>query len=332
MNVNWLGDVLFSTPAIRTLRRNFKEAKLSILIHPRCREVLEDNPNIDELIIYDEEGPHKSLLGKLKLIAMLRKRRFDRVYILHRSFTRSLIAYLSGIPKRVGYYYKKRAIFITDNVKHPGSGIHRADFYLGILSSSGIEVREEDKKIEFFITDKDRANINNILKSEGVKDNERFIVLNPGANWEPKRWPAENFANLADALTERYYLKTIITGAKKDIALVNEITSLMKNKPVILAGKTTLKELAGLFEKAILVISADSGPLHIAAAMNSSVIGIYGPTSIAVTGPYKASKVKAIQKAIECPIPCYIVDCPDNRCMKAITASDVLEEVRTLIE
>lgn len=331
MNVNWLGDVLFSTPAIKALRRNFPDAKLSVLINPRCKEILEGNPNIDELIIYDEEGTHKSILGKLKLILCLRNKGFERVYILHRSLTRGLIAFFSGIPQRIGYYNKKRAIFITDNIKQPAPDIHRADFYLGLLSSSGIEVREEDKKIEFFISDKDRVNINNILKSEGIKDNERFIVLNPGANWEPKRWPVVNFVNLADEIIEKYNLRVIITGAKKDTALADEITSLMKHKPVILAGKTTLKELAALFEKAILVVSADSGPLHIAGAMNSNAIGIYGPTSIAITGPYRTNKAKVLQKKIECSIPCYIVDCPDNRCMKLVTVSDVLKEVEKII-
>ncbi len=332
INVNWLGDVLFSTPVIRALKRSFPDAGISVLIHPRCKDVLADNPFVDELITYDEDGEHRGILGKLGLILYLRKKGFERAYILHRSLTRALIASLSGIPRRIGYYYGKRAFLLTDNIKPSPGDVHRADFYLGVLEQSGIDIKEEDRKIEFFITDEDRAKIREILKKEGINTDEKFIVLNPGANWIPKRWPAENFANLADALMEKHHLKIIITGAKKDTALVNEIISLMKNKPVMLAGKTTLKELAALFEKAILVISADSGPLHIAAAMNTSAIGIYGPTSIAITGPYKASKAKALQKKMECPIPCYIVDCPDNRCMKAITVSDVLEEVRALIE
>lgn len=332
MNVNWLGDVLFSTPTIRALKRNFPQARISVLIHPRCREILEGNPSIDELITYDEEGIHRSFIGKLRLIFYLRKKRFERVYILHRSLTRAIIAYLSGIPKRIGYRYRKRALFLTDNFKLPLSNLHRADFYLGILNSSGIEVKGDDKKLEFFITDKERQGIKEILKTEGIRYDEDFIVINPGANWLPKRWPKENFAELADILIEKYSKRVVITGSKKDSALADEIARLMKNRPVILAGKTTLKELGGLLERASLVISADSGPLHIAIAMGIKAIGLYGPTSLNITGPYRNNHILTIQKMIGCKIPCYNVDCTDNRCMKTITTGDVLKEVEKLIK
>jgi lipopolysaccharide heptosyltransferase II len=327
INVNWLGDVLFSTPAIRALKRSAPYAGISVLIHPRCKDVLAGNPLIDELIAYDEEGEHKGLMGKLRLILYLRKKGFERTYILHRSLTRALIACLSGIPMRVGYYYRKRAVLLTDNIRPSPNDVHRVDFYLGVLEQSGIDIKEEDRKIEFFITDEDRAKIREILKKEGVDAGEKFIVLNPGANWTPKRWPAENFANLADILLEKHSKKVIITGSSSDARLADDIVRLIKNKPVILTGKLSLKELGALFEMATLVISADSGPLHIALAVGSRAIGLYGPTSTKITGPYRNKDAVIIQKMVGCIIPCYKVDCIDTRCMSAITVSDVLKEI-----
>ena len=254
MNVNWLGDVLFSTPAIKALKRESEGGRIYVLIHPRCLQMLENNPNIDELIIYDEDGIHKGIFGKLKLIRELKRKNIEVAYLLHRSFTRALIAYLSGIPKRVGYFYKKRSIFLTDNIKLKDvRKVHRADFYLGVLEGSGIKVTEQDKKIEFYINDEDRLAVAGILKKEGIGDTEDIIVLNPGANWLPKRWSAENFASLADNLIEQYSKRLIISGSKNDQGLVDEIASLMKNTSINLSGKTNLKQLAALFEKPCLL-------------------------------------------------------------------------------
>ncbi|MFH0839006.1 MAG: lipopolysaccharide heptosyltransferase II [Candidatus Omnitrophota bacterium] len=331
MDVNWLGDVLFSTPVFKVLKRNFKDAKISVLIHPRCSEILENNPYVDELIHYDEDGIHKSLIGKIKLILDLKRRRFDTVYILHRSFTRALIAYCSLIRKRVGYYYKKRSFLLTDSILQPPPHIHRADFYLGILERSGITVSEEDRKIEFFLTDNERLAVGEILKKENILNQEECVVLNPGANWTLKRWPKENFATLADILIDTYSKKVIFAGAASDLRLIEDIARLMKNRPIVFAGRLSLKELAALFEKAALVISADSGPLHIASAVNAKAIGLYGPTSLRITGPYNNNRITTIQRNVGCAIPCYMLRCPEMVCMSSITVEDVITEIKKIL-
>jgi len=117
VNVNWIGDVLFSTPFIRAVREAYPHSYIACLLHPRCREMLDSNPHLNEIIIYDEEGVHKNIIGKIKLIAQIRKRRFDTAYILHRSFTKALIAFLGGVRERIGYPTKNRSIVLTKIVE-----------------------------------------------------------------------------------------------------------------------------------------------------------------------------------------------------------------------
>lgn len=327
IEVNWLGDVLFSTAAIRSLRRRFPESFISCLIVPRVREVLEDNPNINEIIINDEDGLHKGLGGSLRLAKQLREKEFDLAVLFHRSFSRTVLACLSGIPRRIGYDTWKRHFLLTQALALPKKdSLHRVDHYLGIVQALGCDVNE--RGYDFFIARQDEEFAEDFFKKEGLKENDFVVCLNPGGNWYPKRWPKENFALLADSLIGERGMKVIFSGAPGDIGLVDEIRAKMKERPVIAAGKTTLKQSAAIFKKANLTVSADSGPLHIAAAAGANVIALFGPTDAAITGPLGKGKVAIIQKQIDCRIPCYDLNCNDNRCMRAITVSDVIEEVK----
>ena len=125
-------------------------------------------------------------------------------------------------------------------------------------------------------------------------------------------------------------MKVIFSGSPGDVGLVDEISAKMKERPVIAAGKTTLKQSAAIFKKANLTVSADSGPLHIAAAVGANVIALFGPTDAAITGPLGKGKVVIIQKQIDCRIPCYDLNCNDNRCMRAITVNDVISEIKKI--
>ena len=326
VEVNWLGDVLFSTAAIRALRRRFPESFISCLVVPRVREVLEDNPNINEIIINDEDGPHKGLGGSLRLTGQLRDAGFDLAVLFHRSFSRTALACLSGIPGRIGYSTWKRRFLLTQAVPMPEKdSLHRVDYYLGIVKALGCDVSE--RSYDFFLTRQDAEFAEEFFRKEGINKSDFTVCLNPGGNWYPKRWPKESFAILADSLIMEYGMKVIFSGSPGDVGLVDRISAKMKEKPVIAVGKTTLKQSATIFKKANLVISADSGPLHIAAAVGANVIALFGPTDAAITGPIGKGKISVIQKPIECVVPCYDANCNDNRCMGEITVSDVIEEV-----
>ncbi len=329
VNVNWLGDVIFSTPFINTIRQAYPDSYIACLLHPRCVDILKHSPRIDEIIIYDEERAHRSILGKLALIQYLRKIHFDIAFILHRSFTKALITILSGIKERVGYPTKHRSALLTKSVDLPEADVHKVEFFLNVARAFGIDAH--DTSYEFFIQDTDREAVRKFLMKNGINDKDVLVVLCPGGNWGPKRWPKENFAKLGDMLAEKLGAGIVISGAKKDITLAQEIKKLMKVASMISCGETTLKELGALLERANLVIANDTGPMHLAVAMKTNVIALFGPTSPHLTGPYGKGNYRVIWKNEECEVPCYDVTCTDNRCMKLITVEDVFKEAEKML-
>ncbi|MFH1380740.1 MAG: lipopolysaccharide heptosyltransferase II [Candidatus Omnitrophota bacterium] len=322
IEVNWLGDVLFSTPLIKAVRKRFKNAHIACMTVPRCKEILENNPNINEIIIYDEKGKHVSLLGKWRLICELRKKHFDLAIILHRSFTRALMAFLAGITERVGYDAKKRGFLLTKRVEFPDRELHKTEHFLKIAESLGCDTKE--KACEFFVSDEDKKFIKGELSKAGIDDNDLIIVINPGGNWGPKRWDPVKFAKVSDRLIDKYRAKIILSGAKKDIPLAEKIKNNMKNKPIIFTGRMDLKKLGALLERANFVISGDSGPMHMAVALKTNVIALFGPTSPRLTGPFGDGNYEVIKKDVGCDVPCYDVTCGDYRCMNAVTVDDVI--------
>lgn len=321
-NVNWRGDVLFSTPAIRAIRKRYPDAHLACAVPPRCKEILLGNPDLDEIIIYDENGLHKDLIGKLRFVLTIKRKRFDQSFLFHRSFTRALLIYLTGIPERIGYSTKRRGILLTTKIPTPNESLHKIEYFLGIVRAKGIEA--ESKCCEFHISSEARNFARQFLMNHGVADSDFLAVLNPGGNWDPKRWPVERYAELGDELVEKYSAKILITGAVKDEMLVDNIVRLMRQKPISSCGKTDLMQLGALLERANLVISGDSGPMHMAVAIGTRVIALFGPTSPRITGPYGRGDYTVIWKDVGCEVPCYELACKDNRCMKAITVDDVL--------
>lgn len=329
-NVNWLGDVLFSTAVIRNIRYNYPDSFIACIIPSRCNPVLKDNPYLDEIINFDEKGRHRGLLGKLKFVQLLKGKNFGTVFLLHRSFSRALICRLARIPERIGYITKKREALLTKKIVAPDrDSMHRIDYYLTIIREAGLKIK--DRHTDFIISAPDKEFAAAFLKANFLKDNDFFVGINPGGNWMPKRWPAEDWAKLCDGLIKGFGYKVIITGSPQDTALVNKITKTMREKPLVSAGKLDLKQMAALCARLNLFITADTGPLHIANAVGAKkIIALFGPTHPAITGPVPADNAVIIQKDSGCKIPCYIVDCADNRCMKAITVEDVVKKIKEL--
>ena len=324
VEVNWLGDVLFSTPLIKAVRKKFKNAHIACMVVPEQKDALSGNPNVDEIIIYDEKGRHKGALGKMRLTANLRKKHFDLAVLLHRSFTRTLMMCMAGIPSRVGYITKKRQRFLTHPVEAADTELHKVEYFLRIAESMGCDI--SDKDYEIFIEESHIKRVEEILAKSRIKTSDFLVVINPGGNWAPKRWSWENYAKLIDSITEKYQLKIIISGAAKDEKLADRIRSKVKEKEsvVSLAGKTDLKELAALMKRANIVISGDSGPMHIAVSVKSNVLALFGPTSPELTGPYGSGHYVVIQNDIGCETPCYELTCNDYKCMESIKVEDVL--------
>ena len=327
VNVNWLGDTLFATPFIRALKENYPDSYIVIFTHPRCKEILEGNPYINEIIVYDEKGRQRGLVGSFSIISQLKSKRFDTAFILRRSLNRSMLLFLSKIPERIGFDNRKTGFLLTKRIQRPPENLHRVEHFLSILRPLGINPRSVN--YEFFISEKARRLARELLKNEGLEGADPFIAVNPGGNWDLKRWPAENFARLGDEIISRLKMKVVLTGSEKDMGLCREIAGLMKGQPVLLCGKTGLKTLAAVFERAKWVVSNDSGPMHIAVAVKAAVVALFGPPSPEITGPYGGGAYKILHKKTDCEIPCYNLSCEDSRCMKAIRVEDVIEAIET---
>jgi len=348
-NVNWLGDVVFSTPAIRAIKKAYPDSYMACLVVPRCREILETNPHLDEVIDFDEDGAHRSLIGKIKLIRQLRAKKFDVAFLLHGSFSRALITALAGIPWRVGYATKRhRRLILGCYLAEPKRPVHKVNYFLNLVrvaskwgegNKKGISVAagngeeliitepgEED--YEVVVSPEMRVLGARALKSCGL-DNPtgKFAVLNPGANWLPKRWTVDGFAKTGDLITEKTGMPVVITGAQKDLELAEKIAGKMKTKPVITCGQTDIKALAGILKLSDVVVSADSGPMHLAVAVGARVVTIFGPTSPELTGPRGSGNYTVIHKDIECEVPCYDRNCEENVCMQLVKPEEVLEAI-----
>jgi lipopolysaccharide heptosyltransferase II len=325
--VNWLGDVLFSTPAIRAVRQRFPGAYIVALAVPRCKPILAGNNYIDEIMVLDEERRHKGFLGKMRLVRDLRVRRFTDAYFLKSSLTRVWCVWLAGVKRRVGYAGRKGAFLLTERVALPPGPLHRADTYYYLVAKAAIPASE--RYLDFFVPSEDDAIVEGLLKYNSLGQGRKLVVMHVGGNWGLKRWPARSFSELIDAIRSSYGADVVISGSYREGALAQEIAGRAAHKPFVACGLLSLKQLGALFKRCDLVVSADSGPLHIATAVQARTLSLFGPTSPEITGPIGRGDFAVLRspKNIPCVIPCYEPSCPNNVCMSFISVAQILEEI-----
>lgn len=331
VNVNWLGDAVFASPVFKALREQFPQAQISCLAVPRIKEVLECVPGISEILLYDEKNADRWLWAKLRLIFKLQHKRFDAVFLLHGSWTRAWLMRCAGIPVRVGYASKGRAGLLTHPIALPSQDVHKSDHYLGVLEGFGLKV--SDRRVALTVSPQARQEVFAILQQEGLGPQEPYIVVHTSGNWDLKRWPQEHWAQLIQRVQTERRIRVVISEGPQDREWARQIARLSTVDPVVLAGKTNVHQLAALLEKALLVISADSGPLHIASAVAKKIIGIYGPTTPMTTGPRGQAEAKIFHADVGCNrASCYFLACPDNVCMKAVDVTQVLRAAYDLLD
>jgi len=328
VNVNWVGDVVFSSPVFKALKEKYPQAKISCMAVPRVREVLECIPCIDDIIIYDEKGKHKGIFQKIKFVLGLRRRKFDIAFLLHRSLTRALLVFFAGISQRVGYDEKGRGFLLTHKTLALPGMVHRSDHYLNVIESYGITLK--DRTTNLVVSKQAQHDIIEELNANDIKPDDFIVAINPGGNWDLKRWSVQNFFLLINRLVQDKNIKVIVSGAQKDDLFIKEIIQGSFGHQVIsLAGRTTLKQLMALMERANVVVSADSGPMHLANSVGTDVVAIFGPTRPEITGPRGKGRAFILQDDVGCNRQaCYYLECPDNICMQSITVERVLDAVR----
>lgn len=328
VEVNWLGDCVMTFPVFKVLKENFPSSYICVLAVPRVKELFELNPYIDEVIIFDEKGIHKSLRAKIKFITFLKKKKIDTAILIHRSFTRACICALAGIKTSIGFKRFKTSLILTHKVKPPSDTVHRADYYFSLLEAIGIRIEEKIPKVS--VKTQDREEVRRLVDAER-ENYSHLVAINPSANWSLKQWPQDYFVQLIDRLID-FDCKTFLIGTQKEYNLAQAIKEKVhKNKNIVnLCGQTTLTQLAAILELMDILISSDSGPAHLAASVGTKVLLLFGPTSPSITAP-RGDSVYIIKGEVSCPIPCYNLFCEDNVCMKKILPCEVFSKVKEIL-
>jgi len=323
-----VGEVVLITPVLSALRATFPQAKISVMIIPATRGVLCADKNVDEIVVYDKKNKHKSWKNFLKLIKEIRSRKFDIAILLHRSFRSALIAWLSGIPLIIGCPTEFRGLFLTHKVPVKDNLFqHELEKNLDVIKIMGIDIGNPEA--HFFIDDEAMDWALKTLQSIGIfSGSSKMVIINPGAGWETKRWAYENFAITADALKRKFGFNILLTWGPSEYELAKKVATMMKEKAFI-APFTDLQKLAALLSYSQFVITNDTGPMHIAAALQIPVIAIMGPTSKQRWGPYSENFI-VVKKDFECT-PCFKKKCHSMKCMKSIKPLDVLQAVDKLL-
>ena len=337
---NWVGDAVISIPAMREIRRIFPKAHISLLVRPWVREIYSAVEFVDEILDYDKSGTHKGFAGFQRLVSDLRQRRFDLAILLQNAFEAALLAWCARIPRRVGYARDGRSLLLTDacRIDPAVRRVHQAYYYLGILSGMGWLQERLWERDDFALSttvgvlEADADTAREMLRTAGIQKGETVIGLNPGAYYgAAKRWFPDRYAAVADSLATRHGARIVIFGSSSDLAVAKEVAAAMGHAAVVLAGRTTLGQLMGLIKECRLLITNDSGPMHLAAALDVPQLAIFGSTSEIATGPL-SRKAVVLKHQVECS-PCFLRECPtDFRCMKEISAKQVLEEAERLLE
>lgn len=268
-----LGDVILSTPVISNLRIAFPESHIAFVCRPYTLEALEGNPNLDETIVYDKYGQDQGYFATIKFALRLVKYHFDWAIVLHPTNRANLIAFLARIPVRIGWN-KKLGWLLTKKFKHTKQEgkKHETEYTLDLLRKMGVEIKE--KGTYFPVKPLVEERVAALLRAQGITKEDRFIVIAPSASCHSKRWPQERFLEVIKLLQEKVNIKVVITTSREEKMFGRKLV--LERGVIDLRGKLSIAEMGALLKSALLFISNDSGPVHIAASLNTPVISIFG--------------------------------------------------------
>jgi ADP-heptose:LPS heptosyltransferase len=326
-----IGNLIMLTPMIRTLKAGIPDSKITVFVLPNgAKDVLEGSDLVDQVVVIDD----KSKIGAIR-------HDFPDLAIAatHRGFMRAKEAFCTGAFWRIGFRYdhkgKKDTSFLFTQALPYDESKHEVEQGLDLIRPLGYP---EIRKLYMHVEASDREFANNLLSESGIKEGDLIFGLFTGLDPNnPKRRciPIERFAEIGNRLITEYDGKVVIVGGAGETPTAERIADLMENKPIILTGKTTLRQLATVTEKFRLFVSSDGGPMHIAAAMETPVVGIFGPTDWVSHAPY-GEKCLVVKSDLPCS-PCHKphgegVKCETLDCLKAITVDMVMEAVEQLMK
>lgn len=324
--VNWIGDAVMTTPALAALRHHYPHAEIIMLANPLVAQLFRYHPSVDRVMVYDKKGIHHGLAGFWRMVTELRAQRFDAAVLLQNAIEAALLAACAGIPCRAGYTTDGRRLLLNYPlpVTAADKRLHHTDYYLQLLARLGIE--GGDAQLCLACDDDEQQWAAQLLHSDNV------IAINPGAAYgSAKRWLPERFALVADTLAKRYAAQILLTGGSGEIEIGRDIAAAMQCQPINMVGQTSVRQMMALLAHSRLLVTNDSGPMHVASAFAIPIVAVFGPTDHTTTCP-ASSNVKIVRKQTDCA-PCMLRQCPtDHRCMTAISADDVIAAACELLD
>ncbi|MBU1087229.1 MAG: lipopolysaccharide heptosyltransferase II [Candidatus Omnitrophica bacterium] len=321
-----LGDVILISAALKAIREKFPDAYLSLLVKNEFKSIVQRCPYLDNLIVLKKKG----WLYMLKQVKLIKKKDFDLSLDFQNNNLSHLISFAAGIKQRFGYRNKKLGFLLNKSTVFTKPDCDPVTHQFKMLEKLDIH-QPSDKKLEIWIAERDKEYIDLFLKDNWLNKNQPLIGINPFASqrWVSKSWVVENYAKLADMLSNKYHARIVFTGTANDKIKNKQIIALTSCKPINAAGKTSIMELAAIIERCSVFISVDSAPLHISAAVNTPFVALFGPTDPTRHLPY-SKKFALICKNLECS-PCYRAKCFRKSCMLDITVDEVFEAACKLL-
>jgi heptosyltransferase-1 len=317
-----IGDVVHALPILGLMRRKWPRAKISWLVTPACAGLLEDHPLLNQVIRFERRRfgrgwrDPEAAMGLWKFARQLKLSRFDLVVDLQGLFRSGWLAGRTKAAHRVGFSNAREFgwIYYNHRVAVRSNETHAIERYLDVAEALGLG----RGPVEFMFPDTaaESAYVDSIVRPLG-----KFAVVFPGTNWETKRWPVEQFATLARQLKSRFGLASIAAGSTEEFGLCKHVGANLN-----LAGRTSLKQLIALLQRAAIVIANDSGPMHIAAALSRPLVTLFGPTNPVRTGPYGRDD-SVLRLEIPCS-PCYSRRCSHRSCLRLLEVESALSAVK----
>ena len=318
-----LGDIVLTTPAIRAVRAHFRDAYIAMLVAKQSAEILRENPYLDEIIPFDRRAKDKDTGEMLRIIRLLRERKFTLALDLQRKFRTGLLMCFSGARERIG-----KGRFCTVRVHEQGNK-HAIAHYFDVLHAAGIPA--EDQRLELFLSESERLAAAQRFDTAGVSDEQLKVGFFPGAGWKLREWMPERFAAIGDRLVEHFNANVLIFGGQQEVALVETVANLMNADAIPFAGNLQIRQLAACIEKCDLFLTNDTGPMHIAAGVGTATVSLFGPGNHIRFQPL-GTQHHTIRHDVPCS-PCkqFTDKCKDNICMKGIAVDEVWQSISRVL-
>ncbi|MDD4203025.1 MAG: lipopolysaccharide heptosyltransferase II [Candidatus Omnitrophica bacterium] len=327
-----IGDVMLSTPVIRAIKAKYPDSYLAFCLRPETAPLIVNDPLVDEVIEYDKKGKYKKFKGMLNFAFEIRRKKFDMAIVLHPTNRMNLTCFLAGIKKRIGYDHKL-GFLLTDRVAHKKQlGLkHETEYTLDLLRHIGID--PVDKRLRLYVSDQDIDRAKQLCEENYIPKGANVITVHPGASCRSKIWPFHKFAELIDRLNEDSSVRVILVGAQSDLQLCNKVNALVSSRLINLVGQTSIGVLAAILKKSKVFVSNDSGPVHMAVAVGTPVVDIFGRKDPGLSplrwGP-RGEKDIVIHKDAGCK-KCLAHNCDKHfKCLDAISVDEVYDAVRSL--